>query len=108
MQLLTLRYLFSTIAMNTEQAYGIWSQQYDTNHNNTRDLEAQALRATLAGINFDTCPKIGCGTGKNTEWLLTKARHITAVDLSNEMLAKAKEKIRSEKVQFLQADITRK
>ena len=48
----------------------------------------------------------GCGTGKNTEWLITKAKHITAVDLSDEMLAKAKEKISSEIVQFIQADIT--
>jgi hypothetical protein len=26
--------------MNTQQAYNIWSEQYDTNENKTRDLEA--------------------------------------------------------------------
>ena len=92
--------------MNTQQAYNIWSQQYDTNTNKTRDLEAQALRETLHNINFDSCLEIGCGTGKNTTWLITKAKQITAVDFSEEMLAKAKEKIKNNAVQFIQANIT--
>jgi len=94
--------------MNTRQAYDIWSKQYDTNNNKTRDLEALALRTTLADIRFDSCLEIGCGTGKNTEWLLTKAKQLTAVDLSDEMLAKAKEKVCSDSVQFQQADITQR
>ena len=99
--------------MNIKQAYNSWAEQYDSNQNKTRDLEAISLRTTLAGYSFDTCLEIGCGTGKNTEWLLTKAKQITAVDLSDEMLAKAKEKEtlrqaqdKSDKVQFCQADIT--
>ena len=92
--------------MNTKQAYNIWSKQYDTNNNKTRDLEAFALKTTLADFHFDTCLEIGCGTGKNTEWLITKAKQITSVDLSDEMLVKAKEKITSGSVQFIQADIT--
>lgn len=92
--------------MDIRQAYDIWSKQYDINLNKTRDLEAQALRSTLAAIFFDTCLEIGCGTGKNTVWLQSKAKQMTAVDLSEEMLAKAKEKVPSDSVQFLQADIT--
>ena len=91
--------------MDTKQAYNIWSKQYDTNKNKTRDLEAFALKTTLADFHFDTCLEIGCGTGKNTEWLFTKAKQITSVDLSDEMLARAKEKIISDSVQFIQADI---
>lgn len=91
--------------MDTKSAYDLWSKQYDSNENKTRDLEAQALRQTLKNIEFADCLEIGCGTGKNTEWLLTKADHITAVDLSEEMIARAKEKIKSDKVSFLQADI---
>jgi ubiquinone/menaquinone biosynthesis C-methylase UbiE len=91
--------------MSVQKAYDNWSGQYDTNINKTRDLEAMALRETLSGIAFNNCLEIGCGTGKNTEWLLTKAKNITAVDLSTEMLAKAKEKINSGKVNFIQADI---
>jgi len=91
--------------MDTKNAYDNWSSQYDTNINKTRDLEALALQQTLAAISFDSCLEIGCGTGKNTAWLLTRAKEITAVDLSEEMLSKAKEKISSDKVSFLQADI---
>ena len=91
--------------MNTEQAYNQWAAQYDTNINRTRDLEATALRQLLKNISFETCLEIGCGTGKNTEWFINKAQQITSADLSAEMLVKAKEKIRSEKVNFIQADI---
>lgn len=91
--------------MNTQQSYNLWSSQYDSNENKTRDLEAKALREMLETISFDSCLEIGCGTGKNTQWLMQKAKHITAVDLSEEMLAKAKEKIKSNHVDFIQADI---
>ena len=94
-----------SVKVNTKQAYDNWSEQYDTNINKTRDMEALALQQTLAGISFGSCLEIGCGTGKNTAWLLTKAKEITAIDLSEAMLAKAKEKINSDKVNFIQADI---
>lgn len=77
--------------MDVKQAYNSWSDQYDSNNNKTRDLEAIALRRTLTEINFTDCLEIGCGTGKNTQWLLTKTNAITAVDLSENMLAKAEE-----------------
>jgi ubiquinone/menaquinone biosynthesis C-methylase UbiE len=92
---------------STQQAYNQWAQQYDTNDNKTRDLEATALRITLSAIAFDTCLEIGCGTGKNTAWLMEKATNLTAVDVSEEMLAKAKEKITANNVAFIQADITK-
>ncbi|MBX0333051.1 class I SAM-dependent methyltransferase [Pontibacter sp. HSC-14F20] len=92
--------------MTVEDAYNDWAAQYDTNKNRTRDLEAVALRTTLAAIPFETCLEIGCGTGKNTEWLVRKALHVTAVDLSAEMLKRAQKKVSSNKVSFLQADIT--
>jgi len=91
--------------MDTRQSYNIWASQYDSNDNKTRDLEAQALRESLSDIHAQNCLEIGCGTGKNTAWLITKCDDVTAVDLSDEMLAIAKQKINSDKVQFVQADI---
>lgn len=91
--------------MEIQKAYNIWSEQYDTNQNKTRDLEALALRRTLARVPFTTCLEMGCGTGKNTEWLLEKARQIVAVDFSEGMLAVARQKITSGRVEFYQADI---
>lgn len=93
--------------MEVEKAYNNWAEQYDTNQNKTRDLEAIALKKTLVNFQCNNCLEIGCGTGKNTNWLATKTKHITAIDLSNEMLAKAKEKIKADNVDFIQADITK-
>ena len=87
------------------QAYNQWSAQYDTNENKTRDLEGKALRQVLAPISFHDCLEVGCGTGKNTEWLAQKADSVTALDLSEEMLQKAKQKITAGHVRFLLADI---
>lgn len=92
--------------MNIRQAYNTWAVQYDTNDNKTRDLEAKVLRMSLAEIPFDSCLEVGCGTGKNTVWLVNKAKQVRAIDLSEEMLAKARQKITSDSVQFTQADIT--
>jgi predicted TPR repeat methyltransferase len=91
--------------MKPEQAYNLWASQYDKNENQTRDLEAKALRDVLSSISFTAVLEIGCGTGKNTEWLLQKAEQITAVDLSEEMLSKAKQKNQTDKVEFIKADI---
>jgi ubiquinone/menaquinone biosynthesis C-methylase UbiE len=91
--------------MDVKQAYNNWADQYDTNNNKTRDLEAISLRTTLANIPFDRCLEIGCGTGKNTEWLITKSKHVTAIDFSDRMISKAGKKISSDRVKFIQADI---
>lgn len=91
--------------MNVEEAYDDWSVQYDTNENKTRDLEGVALREMLADLSFGRVLEIGCGTGKNTAWLVDRAEEIVAVDFSENMLAKAQSKIISDKVRFVQADV---
>jgi ubiquinone/menaquinone biosynthesis C-methylase UbiE len=92
--------------MDIANAYNSWSAQYDTNDNKTRDLEALSLQKILQGKSFKHCLEVGCGTGKNTAWLLTICDQITAIDLSNGMLDIAKNKIKSDKVNFTEADIT--
>jgi len=91
--------------MEAKEAYDIWADQYDTNENKTRDLEGNALKEVLSGIDFKSCLEIGCGTGKNTDWLLSKANKLVAVDLSEEMLKKASTKLHNKNVAFHLADI---
>lgn len=93
--------------MNIANAYNSWSAQYDTNDNKTRDLEALSLQKIVQGKNFKHCLEVGCGTGKNTAWLLTICDQITAIDLSKGMLDIAKNKIQSDKVNFIEGDITK-
>ncbi len=93
--------------MNVKEAYKDWSIKYDTNENKTRDLEGVALRSILSTINFNTVLEFGCGTGKNTIWLKENAQKIIAADFSEEMIAKAKEKIQAPHVTFTIADINK-
>lgn len=94
--------------MSIEKAYNEWSSQYDTNKNRTRDLDRQVSVKFMKDLEFNSVLEIGCGTGKNTEWLQPKASRILAVDFSEEMLAIAKKKINAENVIFHRADVTRK
>ena len=91
--------------MNNQQAYNQWARNYDTVINKTRDLEGKALRTVLSHYHYTSVLEIGCGTGKNTEWLIPRAEKIIAADFSVEMLAKAKFKIDSHSVEFRQTDI---
>lgn len=92
--------------MNIQTAYNAWAKTYDAVRNETRDAEAAIIRQLLADASFANVIEIGCGTGKNTEWLATKATQVTAVDFSEEMLAKARAKTDRANVRFQQADIT--
>ena len=94
--------------MDVQEAYDQWAEQYDTNQNKTRDLEAISLRESLTGQRFERALEIGCGTGKNTEWLLQICDQIVCIDLSGEMLARAKAKLTTDRVTFQQADIINK
>lgn len=93
--------------MSIQQHYNQWSDTYDEVENKTRDLEKKAGMKMLDGIRWDKVLELGCGTGKNTEWLSERTERHLAVDLSEGMLEKAREKVTSENVVFQQADITR-
>ncbi|MBE9468405.1 MAG: methyltransferase domain-containing protein [Bacteroidetes bacterium] len=93
--------------MNIEKAYNNWADQYDTNENKTRDLDSKATIQTLNKYDFSKVVELGCGTGKNTTYLLTKAKEVIGLDFSQEMLNKAKGKFVNKRVTFLKADLTR-
>lgn len=94
--------------MSIEKAYNSWANQYDTNENKTRDLDKKSTIETLSKYEFESVIELGCGTGKNTEWLLKKAKQIIGLDFSQEMLNLAKDKITDERVNFLKVDLTKK
>jgi len=94
--------------MSIAKAYNSWAEQYDTNENKTRDLDRKATIESLSKYDFENVLELGCGTGKNTEWLITKAKFVIGLDFSEEMLNKAKDKIKSDKVRFQRADLTKK
>jgi ubiquinone/menaquinone biosynthesis C-methylase UbiE len=93
--------------METQDAYNNWAQTYDTVNNPTRDLEAKAIIMLIEPIHIGCILEIGCGTGKNTQWLKDHCNELIAVDFSEEMMKISREKIKDDKVRFLQADITK-
>lgn len=93
--------------MGIKEAYDRWSINYDTVPNKTRDAEAVVLRDLLSKVDFSNVIELGCGTGKNTQWLAERADHVVAVDFSEEMMNEAKKRIGASNVEFTIADITR-
>ena len=93
--------------MSIEKSYNSWAEQYDTNENKTRDLDRKATIETLLKYNFKNVLELGCGTGKNSKWLITKANKVIGLDFSEEMLSKAKSKIKSDKIEFKQVDLNK-
>ena len=93
--------------MSIEKAYNLWASQYDSNLNLTRDLDKKCTIKTLKNLDFKNVLELGCGTGKNTEWLLNKAERIIGLDFSQEMLHKAKAKIVDKRVLFKKADLSK-
>lgn len=91
--------------MNIEKAYDAWAKQYDLNKNRTRDLDKLATEEILSKYEFHSVLELGCGTGKNTQWLLKKAEQIIGLDFSKEMLAKAENNIKDKRVKFIKTDI---
>ena len=80
--------------------YNAWAYQYDNNINPTRDLDKTVTKESLSNIDFFKVLELGCGSGKNTEWLITKAHKLVGLDFSKNMLDLAKSKIAAEKAGF--------
>ena len=85
--------------------YDSWAYRYDNNINLTRDLDKIATIESLSNLNFFNVLELGCGSGKNTEWLITKADKLVGLDFSKNMLFLAKNKIQNDKVTFINTDL---
>lgn len=93
--------------MNIKSAYNIWANNYDEDKNLTRDLDAEIVRKVFSDQIFNSILEVGCGTGKNTVYFESISNQLTAMDFSDGMINKAKEKVKSENVSFKIRDITK-
>lgn len=87
------------------RAYDRWADSYDTDRNATRDLDAVVMRSGLVDVRDRDVIELGCGTGKNTEWLAATARAVLALDFSRGMLARARTRVAATNVAFVQHDV---
>ncbi|XXX72318.1 class I SAM-dependent methyltransferase [Sorangium sp. So ce134] len=86
-------------------AYDRWSATYDDDPNRTRELSAVVLRERGLALAGRDVIEIGCGTGRNTEWLVERAGSVLALDFSEGMLRQARARVGSPRVRFVQHDI---
>ena len=93
--------------MSIQKAYNEWSESYDTDENLTRDLDQTVTQDVLVDLHFNSILEIGCGTGKNTSFYTQIGEQVQAVDFSQGMIEKAKEKVNAENVKFSMMDITK-
>ena len=87
------------------QAYDDWAASYDADRNATRDLDAAVVRNAQLPVARADVLELGCGTGKNTDWLAARARTVLALDFSAGMLARARMRVKAASVRFVQHDI---
>jgi ubiquinone/menaquinone biosynthesis C-methylase UbiE len=86
-------------------AYNNWAETYDTDLNRTRDLAAKVLKDANLELTGRKVIEVGCGTGRNTEWLARPeagSTDIVALDFSEGMLARARTRISDPRVRFIQ------
>lgn len=71
------------------------------------ELEKQLIYKLAAPQEGEKALDLGCGTGIYSVWLAKMGLDVTGVDISKEMLSKAKEKVAEEKlnIEFVLADI---
>lgn len=92
--------------MSVQEAYNRWAAQYDDNDNRTRDLNVQCLRRGGLPLVGARVFEAGCGTGLNTEFLAGQGAQVLAMDFSEAMLQKARERVARSSVRFKVGDIT--
>ena len=96
------------MTISIQKAYNEWSHTYDTDQNLTRDLDEQILREELTNLRFKSVLEIGCGTGKNTVFLAQRGERVHALDFSEGMIQKARQKVNADHVKFSTADLTQR
>ena len=88
-----------------QRGYDRWAAVYDKDANPLQALEQPRFQDACGDVVGLTVLDLGCGTGRHTQWLASRGATVTAVDFSEEMLAKARCKATKDGVRFLFHDL---
>jgi len=91
----------------TREGYDQWAGHYDEDANPLVILEEPLVEAALGDARGLRVLDVGCGTGRHSVRLARAGARVTAMDFSEEMLAKARGKPGAEGIRFLQHDLAR-
>ena len=88
-----------------ESAYDQWAATYDTGLNSTVASDDVGFPSLWEHLKGKRILEIGVGTGRHTKRLLDLGNEVVGVDLSEGMLAKARERLGGKSLRLLHGDI---
>jgi len=89
----------------TREGYDRWVANYDTMGNWLLALEEPEVDRALGDVAGLDLLDVGAGTGRHAIRLAEQGARVTAVDFSEEMLAKARKKPGAERVRWMTHDV---
>jgi 2-polyprenyl-3-methyl-5-hydroxy-6-metoxy-1,4-benzoquinol methylase len=89
---------------NNMNFYDEWAKNYDFGENSTIHIDEIYFPKLWNNIFDKNIIEIGCGSGRHTQKLAKNSNNICAIDLSSKMQEIAKEKIKSNNVNFICGD----
>ena len=91
----------------TREGYDRWAAMYDTMGNWLLELEEPEVDRALGDVAGLDVLDVGAGTGRHAIRIAAAGARVTALDFSEEMLAKAREKPGADRVRWLVHDVAR-
>jgi malonyl-CoA O-methyltransferase len=91
----------------TREGYDRWAATYDTMANWLLELEEPEVDRALGDLKDLDVLDVGAGTGRHALRIAERGARVTAVDFSEEMLARARQKAGAEDVRWLMHDVAR-
>lgn len=88
---------------HNQRGYDQWAATYDTDPNSTVAADDLAFPRLWSALRGQRVLELGCGTGRHTTRLLAQENTVVALDLSAEMLARAR--ARCPGVHFVHGDV---
>jgi malonyl-CoA O-methyltransferase len=79
--------------LSVEEGYDAWSAVYDHDGNPLMAMEGPVVQRWLADASGRRVVDVGCGTGRHSLWAAEHGAEVTALDVSNGMMAKARGKL---------------
>jgi ubiquinone/menaquinone biosynthesis C-methylase UbiE len=89
----------------TREGYDRWAATYDTMGNWLLELEEPEVDRALGDVEGLEVLDVGAGTGRHANRIAGRGARVTAIDFSEEMLAKAREKPGADRVRWLVHDV---
>lgn len=95
--------------LTVKKGYDLWSELYDEEVNVLILLEERFLLPKFIGQKYEEILDCGCGTGRMSLWLKNEfaEAEVTAIDFSEGMLAKARQKDTQQQINWQVADLNK-